>query len=62
MLSLLFTYYTKSVTQNIITAYLFHGDTFINYCLIPLRIKTFLNIFSPSLVLGTELEEKKELP
>lgn len=44
-----------------VTTYLLHGNTFINYCLIPLRIKTFLDIFCPSLVLSTKLEEKKKL-
>lgn len=50
-----------SVIYKIIITYLLHGNTFINYCLIPFRIKTFLDIFSSSLVLSTELEERKEL-
>lgn len=49
-----------SIIYQIIITYLFHGNTFINYCLIPFRIKTFLDIFSPPLVFSTELEEKKK--
>lgn len=43
------------------TTHLLHGNAFVNHCLVPLRIKTFLNIFSPSLVFSTEVEEKKAL-
>lgn len=49
-----------SVIYQIIITYLLHGNTLINYCLIPFRIKTFLDIFSSPLVLSTELEEKKK--
>lgn len=59
-LSSLHLHQPTSVIYQIIITYLLHGNTLINYCLIPFRIKTFLDIFSSPLVLSTELEEKKK--
>lgn len=45
---------------SLIVTHLFHGDVFVNDCLVPFRIQALLHVFSPPLVLDTESEQREQ--